>query len=118
MKLNPESIARASSRHPWRTVGLWFVLIMSMGYLSSNLLADALSQDIEFTNEPESVRAQNILEGSFPGSEQTNDTVFFIVGSPTSDVTDPPFQARVTQLTEGISALVPDVIPAPPFSYL
>ncbi|HLA92515.1 MAG TPA: MMPL family transporter [Actinomycetota bacterium] len=118
MKLNPESIARASSRHPWRTVGLWFVLIMSMGYLSSNLLADVLSQDIEFTNEPESVRAQNLLERSFPGSEQSNDTVFFIVGSPTSDVADPGFQARVTQLTEGISALGPDVIAGPPVSYV
>jgi len=55
--MSPESIARASSHHPWRTLGVWVVLIVTMGAVSSALLGDALSQDIAFTNHPESVRA-------------------------------------------------------------
>ena len=31
MRLNPETIARASSRHPWRTVGVWFVIFVLAG---------------------------------------------------------------------------------------
>ena len=31
MRLNPETIARASSRHPWRTIGVWLVLIAAWG---------------------------------------------------------------------------------------
>src|SRR5947209_6773838 len=67
-KISPESMARASSRHPWRTLGLWVVLIMSMGIVSSNLLAGVLSQNISFTNKPESVQAQDILDKKFPGT--------------------------------------------------
>ena len=118
MRLNPEGLARASSRHPWRTVGLWLVLIMSMGYLSSTLLADVLSQDIEFTNQPESVKAQNVIDESFPDVKQPNDVVFFLVGSPTSDVNDPAFQERVSGLVQDISNLGPDVIAGDPVSYV
>jgi hypothetical protein len=38
MRLNPESIARASSKHPWRTVGVWFVIFVLAGAASSALL--------------------------------------------------------------------------------
>ena len=31
MKVNPESLAGVSSRHPWRTLGAWLVLLLSMG---------------------------------------------------------------------------------------
>lgn len=65
MKLSPESLARASSRHPWRTIVLWVVVIASMGFVSSRLLGDVLTQEFEFTNEPESVRAQEMLDQKF-----------------------------------------------------
>jgi RND superfamily putative drug exporter len=118
MRLNPESIARASSRHPWRTLALWIVLIASMGALSSVLLGGVLTQDIEFTSEPESVRAQRILEERFPNGDRGQDTVFFIIGSATSDVEDPAFQERVVALTERIQALGPEVVAAEPVSYV
>ena len=71
MKLSPESLARASSRHPWRTLGVWFVLIAAMGAISSALLSGVLNQDISFTNKPESVKAQDILDSRFttPGTK-------------------------------------------------
>ena len=113
MKLNPETIARASSRHPWRTVGVWVVLIVSMGALSSVLLGDALNQDIAFTNSPESVQAQDILDERFPGSELNEDTILFIVGSESQTVADPQFQAKIAQVDDAASALGDEVINAP-----
>jgi RND superfamily putative drug exporter len=118
MKVNPESLARASSRHPWRVIVVWVLLIVSMGYLSVRLLGDVLTQDIEFTNDPESVRAQVILDERFPGSDQGNDTVFFLVGSEGGSTVDASFQERVLELQAEISALGEDVIAGPPTSYL
>ena len=89
MKLNPESLARASSRHPWRTLGVWLVLIVAMGGVSSALLSGVLNQDIAFTNRPESVQAQDVLDAKFsPGGKQPDSTEFFVIQSQTLTIDD------------------------------
>src|SRR5919204_1796336 len=99
MKLSPESLARASSRRPWRTLGVWFVLIAAMGAISGALLSGVLNQDIAFTNKPESVKAQDILDSRFttPGTKPDS-TEFFVIQSSSSTIDDPQFEARVTAL--------------------
>ena len=62
MKLNPETIARASSRHPWRTVGIWAVILILGFGASGVLLSDALTTDFDFTNNPEAIQARELLE--------------------------------------------------------
>ena len=52
MKLNPETIARASSRHPVRTLIVWLLVFMAGGASSSMFLDDALTTDFDFTNNP------------------------------------------------------------------
>jgi putative drug exporter of the RND superfamily len=116
MKLNPETIARASSRHPWRTIGVWLVLIVAMGAVSSALLADVLTQDIQFTNRPESVQAQNILDTKF-GQSRTEDTEFLIVHSDQFTVVDPEFVGFVRQLQGQVTALDGSILAAPPATY-
>jgi RND superfamily putative drug exporter len=118
MRFSPESLARSSSKRPWITIGLWFLLIVSMGFLSSRLLGDVLTQDIEFTNEPESVRAQNVLDEKFPGTDAGNDTVFFLVGSDEASTDEVSFQRRVTQLQDQIAGLGDTVVAGPATSYL
>ncbi len=81
MKLNPETFASASSRHPWRTLTAWFVAIVGMGVVSSTLLGGVLNDDVAFTNRPESARAQDVIEQNFGTANQ--DTEFFVVHSPT-----------------------------------
>ncbi len=62
MKINPESLARASSRHPWRTVGIWAVILV-LGFAASGvLLSSALTTDFDFTNNPEAKQAKEILD--------------------------------------------------------
>src|SRR5918996_132761 len=116
MRLSPESLARASSRHPWRTIGIWVVVIVSMGIVSSRLLGDVLSQEFEFTNKPEAVRAQEVIDETF----QTNgaeDTEFVIVQSDSLTIEDPRFMEAGTGRQNEIAALDGEIWASPPVSY-
>src|SRR5919198_5399998 len=118
MKLSPEALARASSRRPWRTLGVWLVVIVAMGMLSSAGLSGVLNQDIAFTNKPESVRAQDILDARFtaPGNK-ADSTEFFVIQSKTLTVDDPRYQAVVTDLRTRIAALDHDTLVGQPTTY-
>ena len=92
MRINPESLARASSRHPWRVIGIWGVLFVVMVGLSSALLGDVLNNDISFTNRPESIKAQEVIDEQFTAAQQGASTEFVIVHSETLTVDDPAFK--------------------------
>jgi len=118
MRLNPESVARASSRHPWRTISVWLALIVAMGAVSSTLLGGVLSQDVAFTNEPESLKAQEVIDRAFPESQQGNDTVFFIVGSTAVTTANPAFRQRILEVQAAIADLGDEVVAGPSGSFL
>ncbi len=117
MKLNPEALARASSRHPWRTLGIWVVLITSMGFVSSQLLGDVLTQEFEFTNNPESVRAQEVIDEKFSEGTEVASTEFFIIQSASLTVDDPAFETAVRDLQAEISEVNGGVLAGQPFTY-
>jgi RND superfamily putative drug exporter len=116
MKISPESLARSSSRHPWRTLAMWLVLIVTMGAVSSRLLAGVLSQDGSFTNRPESVRAQEVIDSKFATSI-SEDTEFFIVHSDSLMVDDPQFKALVGQVQGKVASIGGDALANPPVTY-
>ena len=62
MKLNPESLAKASSHHPWRTVIVWVLVLFAAGASAATLLGPALTTDFDFTNSPEAKQADQILQ--------------------------------------------------------
>ena len=103
MRLNTETLARASARRPWVTVGMWIVLLGSSGFVSSQLLGDALTTDFDFTNEPESVRAQQLLEDRLRGPATLNET--YIVTSEAATVDALAFRGEVMDLQADISGL-------------
>ena len=107
MKLNPESIARASSRRPWLTVGAWVVAIAAAGYLSVTYLADALTTDVNFTDRPEAVQAQDLLE-EMRGEQKFSE--FVVVRSDAITVDDPAFGDFVTLVQQAIVGLGPDKV--------
>jgi RND superfamily putative drug exporter len=111
MKLNPESLARASSRHPWRVIAAWVVVVAAFGAAAGTLLSGALTSDIAFTSEPESVRAQDLIERRITGPERH--TEFFIVRSDSAQVQDPAFADLVEDLRADVQALGDDVIAGP-----
>jgi RND superfamily putative drug exporter len=110
MKLNPETIAGSSGRHPWRVVVVWFVILVTGGFLSATMLGDALTTDFAFTNAPESVRADALIDERFQLPEQTPQT--FIIRSETSTIEDPEFQAVLQGIVGDFQALGPDEVAA------
>jgi RND superfamily putative drug exporter len=87
-----EGIARASARRPWITLGLWVLAIAVAGWISSQYLADALTTSADFTNSPEAVQAEELIEERF-GEEGI--TEILILSSDDSTVDDPAFEQAV-----------------------
>lgn len=60
--MSTESLARASARRPWFTIGIWTAIVVVALVLVGTLLSSALTTEATFTNEPESIRAFDLLE--------------------------------------------------------
>jgi uncharacterized membrane protein YdfJ with MMPL/SSD domain len=116
MRLSPETLARASSRRPLRTLAIWVVSIIAMGYVSSQLLAGVLSQDFNFTNKPESVRAQDIIDQKFH-TNTDRDTELVIVHSDSLPVENAGFEAAVQGLENRIASGDRRILVGRPVSY-
>jgi RND superfamily putative drug exporter len=115
MKINPESLARASSRHPWRTVGIWAVILVTGFVLSGTLLSGALTTDFNFTNSPEAVQAKDILDQEKLESNALPET--FVLTGPDGAVQDPQFAATVNSALTDLRNLGPGVVAQVPQSY-
>ncbi len=110
MRLSPRALARASSQRPWRTIGIWLLALVAAGTITSRLLGDALTTDVDLLNNPEAKRAQTLLEERMRGPER--DTEMVIVSSTSAIVDDPAFRAYVEQLRSALAALGPGVVVA------
>ncbi|MGI8616546.1 MAG: MMPL family transporter [Actinomycetota bacterium] len=109
MRINPESFARASSRHPWRTVVIWVaVLSGAIGLVAGGLFDDALTNAVDFTNEPEAKQAARLIEERLRGEEPDSELV--LVTSETASVEDEAYASYVGALQEKIRELGDDVV--------
>ena len=61
-----EKLARTSAAHPWRVIGAWAAATVVAVVVIVALLGSALTTDIEQTNNPESERAETLVEEGFP----------------------------------------------------
>ena len=77
MKLNlsTEALARASSRHAWTTIGVWIVVIVAALGINATLLADSMTEEFAFTNDPDSQRGYTLLEERLRGPRKSNEVV-------------------------------------------
>lgn len=80
---------------------MWVVLIIAAGVLSSQFLGEALTADLEFTNQPESVRALEIVE-DIRGEGSTSE--FVVVQASGSVATDPQYAGYVTEIQSALAA--------------
>jgi putative drug exporter of the RND superfamily len=108
MRLSPQSVARWSARHRFTVIGIWVVLLLLGGLLTSSYLSGALTTQAEFTNNPDSKQARQLLEQRLTGPRRSNEVV--IVRSESKTVTDPAFKAHVQRLKGDIDALIPAVV--------
>jgi putative drug exporter of the RND superfamily len=108
----PERLARASARHPWRTVAVWIVVLAAAAVCSRAFLSGALTTQSSFADNPESVRAQNLIEQRLTGPAK--DTELVVVRSPVLTVSSPRFAGFVTGLRSAILAMGPGVVVSAP----
>jgi RND superfamily putative drug exporter len=108
VKLNPETLARASSRHAWRTVGIWAVILILGFGASGVLLSKALTTDFDFTNNPEAIQAQTLLQQKQLEQDVTPET--FVMTGSQGATADPAFTANVNAALNEIRALDPSVV--------
>ncbi len=108
LNLSTEALARASTRRPWTVIGAWAVALVVALALMSRLLPSALTTEFTFTNSPESVQADKLLEDRMRGPRKVSEIV--IVRSETLTVDDPAFQAHVQDLYARVMALGPQVV--------
>src|SRR4030067_37782 len=108
LNLSTETLAHASARRPWLVVGAWAAVFAISIALISGLLSDALTNEVGFTNNPESKRGEILLEDRLRGPEKVNEIV--IVRSADETVDAPAFKSFVERLYADVAALGPDVI--------
>ena len=109
MRINPESLARASSRHPWRTVTIWVVLLAaSISLVAGGLFGDALTNAVDFTNEPEAKQAAQLIEERLRGEEP--DSELILITSDDATIEDPAFAEYVGAVQQEVQAIGPDVV--------
>ena len=96
-------LARASSRHPRRTLAAWGVVLALSVVAIGGLLGSTLTTDAEMTNDPESYRAYDLIGEHFPPSDDYVQDVV-VIRSPTLRVTEPAFRVKVEALAREIEA--------------
>jgi putative drug exporter of the RND superfamily len=92
-----ERLARASSRHPWRTFGGWLVaLVVTLG-LSLAFLPGNLTTNGHVTGNPESAQAEHLFYDKFPPDTNGVDELI-VVRSASHSVGQPAFRQFVQRL--------------------
>ena len=108
MKLSTESLAVASSRHPWRILAFWGLAVVVSLWVSANLFASAVSTEDRFLNEPESQIAADLLQERLRGPLRV--TEMLIVRSDELTVDDPAFEEQVSGLTLSVVGLGSEIV--------
>ena len=103
-----ESLARRSARHPWRTIGAWAAVVVLAVVLIGTLLGGALTTNIKVTNNPESIRADNLIKERFGTGDQS--TALVVVRSQSLTVDDPRFAQRVDNIAAAAAGLGQGVV--------
>jgi uncharacterized membrane protein YdfJ with MMPL/SSD domain len=94
VKLPTGSIAAASARHPWRTLGAWTVAAVLAIVAIALLLDGSLTTEGKPTNNPESERAEEVRLAAFP-SDPSSTTDIVVIRSEEHTVDSPQFASFV-----------------------
>jgi uncharacterized membrane protein YdfJ with MMPL/SSD domain len=92
-----ERLARAASRHPWRTIACWGAALVAAGAAIVLAMGD-LTTEGHPTNNPQSARAEQAIEGAFPPDPSRFVTDLVVVRSDRFRVDSPSFEQFVRRL--------------------
>jgi uncharacterized membrane protein YdfJ with MMPL/SSD domain len=95
VRLSTGSLAAASARHPWRTLGAWTAVGALAIVAIAMFLGGSLTTEGAPTNNPQSERADDVRLAAFPQSTETRVTDIVVIRSEESTVDSPRFVAFV-----------------------
>ncbi len=95
-------LARISAHHPWKVLAFWFVLLI-LATVSAPSLGDALTTESKFTNRPDSIVADELLESRLRGEKPMTETI--VIRSETATVDDAEFRATVDSVMTELNSL-------------
>lgn len=104
-RITTGSIASICARHPWRTIAVWLLLLAASGASIYLYLADATSTEFTFSNDPESLRAYDMVREAFPDEKAGAVEEFVLISSPSLTVDDPEFKQFTVSVYEDIAGL-------------
>jgi uncharacterized membrane protein YdfJ with MMPL/SSD domain len=91
-----EALARTCARHPWGTIAAWVgAIVLAIG-LVATLLPGSLTSDGQVTNNPESLRAGDLLAQRVLPQEGFSELV--VVRSEELTASDPGFRSEIRRL--------------------
>jgi RND superfamily putative drug exporter len=102
-----ERLARACARRKWLVLGAWMLAVLASAAAIAGLLGSALTDEDDFTGQPESQRAEQVLERAFPPVRadrgfRVDEAV--IVSSPRLSARDRRFERRMDSLAADLRA--------------
>jgi uncharacterized membrane protein YdfJ with MMPL/SSD domain len=105
-----ERIARACAAHPGRTFAAWGLALVAAA-LAIVLLMTELTTDATLANNPQSDRAKDLIESSFPPDPQRAVSDLVVVRSERLTVEQPAFRAAVEGVADDLRAseVVPQI---------
>jgi len=95
-----ERLARACSRHPWRTIGAWIGALVLAFVAIALLLPGNLTSNGGAAGNPEFRQAERIEFSSFPYNPRLNFSDIVLVRSSRHTIDQPAFRAFVSQLAQ------------------
>jgi putative drug exporter of the RND superfamily len=95
VKLSTQTIAAASARHPWRTIGAWIAVVVLAIAAIVTLLGGSLTTEGAPTNNPESERADEALFRALPPDPGTAVSDIVVIRSDEHTVDSAEFEAYV-----------------------
>src|SRR5688572_21299645 len=105
---SPRELARISALNPWKVVAVWIAILAGSFVLIGMFMADALTNEADVTNRPESKRGLELLEQRLRGETPINEAV--IIQSTSATVDDAAYRSYVENLHAEIGALGPEVV--------
>jgi RND superfamily putative drug exporter len=108
MAISTRSVDQFSARHPWRVIGLWVLALAVSFGLSGALMSSAVTNEAHITSQPESLRADKLLEDRLRGPFPVNEAI--IIQSPNLSVDDAAFKSYVQKVQGEVDGLGSDVV--------
>jgi uncharacterized membrane protein YdfJ with MMPL/SSD domain len=95
VKLSTQTIAAASARHPWRTIGAWIAIVVLAIVAIVTFLGGSLTTEGAPTNNPESERADEALFRALPPDPRTAVSDIVVIRSDDHTVDSAEFEGYV-----------------------